>query len=137
MDAIFASIKRVRKDPDNVVHSHLVKLAKDKKRITTFAESWYAKHSRKRLVSNRQIAYRRCLNRRILSAAPPALLLKEDASEHCCMPVFGPWKLDEQLLQQAREDGRLTEWEVDVYKTTTLSLPSLRNSLRLNEKLSR
>ena len=32
------------------------------------------------------------------------------------MPVFGPWKLDEQLLQQAREDGRLTEWEVDFYK---------------------
>ena len=29
-DAIFASIKRVRKDPDKALHSHLLKLAKDK-----------------------------------------------------------------------------------------------------------
>ena len=32
------------------------------------------------------------------------------------MPYRGPWTLDDQLLQQAREDGRLTEWEVEFYK---------------------
>ena len=64
--AIFASIKRVRKDPDKAVHKHLLKMAWDKGRITARAERWYANHSRKRLLTSREIAYRRCLNRRIM-----------------------------------------------------------------------
>ena len=95
--AIFASIKRVRKDPDRAVHKHLLKLAKEKKRITAWAESWYANHSRKRVLSTRQISYRRCLNhRRILSGAPPAnrrvadrSLPEKLRSDSACL-VLGP-----------------------------------------------
>ena len=32
------------------------------------------------------------------------------------MPCSGPWALDEHLLQQALDDGRLTEWELKFYK---------------------
>ena len=31
------------------------------------------------------------------------------------MPGFGPWTLDEQLLRQARDAGRLTLWEFEFY----------------------
>ena len=31
------------------------------------------------------------------------------------MPDYGPWTLDEQLLRQAREAGRLTPWEFEFY----------------------
>ena len=89
-DAIFASIKRVRKDIDKMVHKDLAKLAREKGRTTARAERWYANSSRKRLLTTREIAYRRCLNRRIMSSSPPALLETCDASGRFCMPVVGP-----------------------------------------------
>ena len=121
-NAIFASIKRVKKSPGKAVHKHLVKMAKEKRRITGWAESWYVKHSRKRDLTAREMAYRRRLNRRILAEPEEPQEMQEAtavetvASERFCMPCGEPWTLDEQLLQQAREDGRLTEWEVKFYK---------------------
>ena len=32
------------------------------------------------------------------------------------MPFAGPWRLDDQLLHQAHEAGRLNEWEFEFYK---------------------
>jgi hypothetical protein len=115
-NAIFASLKRVKRSPDKAVHKHLVKLAREKCRITSHAENWYAKHNQKRALKHEETEYRRILNRRILGDYPETRDAAETAfAERFCMPYDGPWKLDEQLLQQACKDGRLTEWEVKFY----------------------
>jgi hypothetical protein len=114
--AIFASLKRVKKSPEKAVHKHLVKLAREKCLITHHAETWYARHSKKRALGREELDYRRVLNRRILSDHNPMRADAETAlAERFCMPYRGPWKLDDQLLQQAREAGKLTEWEVRFY----------------------
>jgi hypothetical protein len=109
-DAVFASIRRVKKSPGKTVHKHLVKLAKERKRITSRAESWYSRCRGKRTLTETEVAYRIILNARILDAR----LVHE--AERFCLPVRGPWKLDDQLLRQAREQGRLTDWEVKFYE---------------------
>jgi hypothetical protein len=116
-NAIFASLKRVKRNPDKAMHKHLVKLAREKCRITPRAENWYARHSKKRALGREETGYRRILNRRILGDYyPEARDGAETAfAERFCMPCVGPWKLDDQLLQQACEDGKLTEWEVQFY----------------------
>jgi hypothetical protein len=111
MDAIHASIKRVRKNPGKAVHEHLVKLAREKRRITDRAYGWYCGCIRKRSLTKPENFYRTILNRRILGDPTEAA----DA-ERFCMPYMGHWNLDDQLLRQALEQGRLTEWEVKFYE---------------------
>jgi hypothetical protein len=111
INAIHASIKRVRKNPGKAVHEYLARLAMEKRRITDKAYGWYGGCIRKRRLTKLETTYRTILNRRILGDPTEA-----GNAEPFCLPYGGHWDLDDHLLQQAREQGRLTEWEVKFYE---------------------
>ena len=113
-DAMFASIKRVRKSPNKALHARVIVKAKEQRKITPWAAEWYSRSCQKRELTVNQFAYRRRVNRRAL--APPQGLPSPSAEERFCMPHDGPWRLDEAVIEEARVAGRLTDWEAGFYK---------------------
>ena len=119
-DAAFASIRRVKKSYEKALHSQLVRRAHQLRRISAWAEAWYLRNRRSRTLTPKELAYRRRLNARILAAEEEEeedRARATDEEKRFCMPHGGPWALDEHLLQEALDAGRLTEWEVSFYKT--------------------
>jgi len=114
-DGIFTSIRRVKKNPVKTLHRQLVRLAQERGAITAWGERWYLRHIRDRKLTFKELAYRRRLNRKIL-ARPEDPEPTEDRRDFFCMPDGGPWDLDEALLTQALQQGRITEWEHKFYR---------------------
>ena len=118
-EAVFASIRRVKKGYEKALHAQLVRRAREQKRISGWAEAWYLRYRRLRSLTPKEVAYRRRLNVRILAAEEDRARAMDETDEEArfCMPHGGPWTLDEQLLQEALDTGRLTEWDVSFYKS--------------------
>ena len=107
-DAAFASLKRVAKHSSKALHADLVRLARARDVITDFAVTWYAEFARKRKLTMQQLLYREQLNNKILSRSGCSVNIH-------CMPVSGPWRLDEAVLEGALAAGKVTKWEHEFY----------------------
>ena len=107
-DAVFASLKRVAKDSNKALHVDLVQLARERNVITDFAVKWYADFARERKLTHQQLLYREQLNNKILSRNGCSVNIH-------CMPVVGPWQLDEAALADALVAGKVTKWEREFY----------------------
>ena len=114
-DPMLASIKRVKRSPDKALHKQVVSMACRRRAITAWAKGWYLKTAQKRELTHKEIGYRRHLNRKIVSSGANDADA-QDPSESCT-PFDRPWTLDDTTLTAAREQGKVTEWEEEFYRS--------------------